>query len=184
MTKYILGAVAVVAIALGVRHFFGQKDAEWQARVERVSAMVQTERARADAVARQAVAFQTVADSLRAEAARRDTVIVTRIERLPVPPPDCEAFTLPRDSVILEQERRYGDILSAFDAERQASARLYSAFVATSFSADSLQAVLDDRPRPLSPLIPRVGLGVTAGICTTGQPCAAVGLTLSWEVKL
>jgi hypothetical protein len=185
MWKYILGAAAVVVVALGVRSFATKKDAEWQMRVERVQASADAALAIGASLREEALGLREAADSLALEAARRDTVIVTMIEELPAPPPDCEAFTLPRDSVILEQSRRHGDIMAAFGREREASARLYRAYVESSTAADSLQAVLDDRPRPLSPLIPSVGLGCVAGITVIGrQPDVACGLSLSWEVNL
>jgi hypothetical protein len=194
VVKYALGAVAVVAAVLVVRSWAGQRDAEWQERVERVQATAEAALAFGDSLRVEAAELGVVADSLKIEADRRDTVIVTKIKELPVivtkikelpaPPVDCEPFTLPRDSVIVLQEERYDAISEAFDRERQAAALLRQAEARARTAADSLSSVLDDRPRPLSPLIPKVGLGATAGICTTGQPCVAVGLTLSWEVRL
>jgi hypothetical protein len=184
VVKYALGAVAVVAAVLVVRSWAGQRDAEWQERVERVQATAEAALAFGDSLRVEAAELGVVADSLKIEADRRDTVIVTKIKELPAPPVDCEPFTLPRDSVIVLQEERYDAISEAFDRERQAAALLRQAEARARTAADSLSSVLDDRPRPLSPLIPKVGLGATAGICTTGQPCVAVGLTLSWEVRL
>lgn len=182
--KHALGAVAIVAAVLALRSFVGARDAEWQARVERESARAETALAIGDSLRVEATELEGLATSLAFQAEQRDTVIIRMIEELPAPPPDCEAFTAPRDSVIIEQEERYADVTAALDAQREATARLRVAEALARQSADSLLSVLDDRPRPLSPLIPTIGLGATAGVCTTGQPCVAVGLTLSWEVNL
>jgi hypothetical protein len=182
--KYGLGAVAVVAAVLAVRSWAGQRDAEWQARVERVQAQADAALAIGDSLRVEATSLGVVADSLKIESEKQDTVIVHMVEQLPAPPPDCEPFTLPRDSVIMFMEERHETITEAFERQREASALLRQAEARAREAADSLSSVLDDRPTPLSPFIPRVGLGATAGICTTGQPCVAVGLTLSWEVRL
>ena len=182
--KYGLGAAAIVAAVLTVRSVWAAKDAEWQERVERESARAEAALVVGDSLRVEAISLEARADSLETVAAQRDTVIQTRIVNLPAPTPDCEPFTAPRDSVIFLQAEQIEDVRSAFEAQREASARLRAAEAHARQAADSLLAVLDDRPRPLSPLIPKVGLGATAGICTTGQPCVAVGLSLSWEVKL
>jgi hypothetical protein len=184
LLKYALGAVAVVAAVLVVRSWAGQRDAEWQERVEREVARAEEALAIGDSIRVEAESYESLADSLATASKQRDTVIVRMVEELPAPPVDCEPFTAPRDSVIAEMAERHDDVAAAFEAEREAAALLRAAEARARVSADSLLAVLDDRPRPLSPLIPKVGLGATAGICTTGQPCVAVGLTLSWEVKL
>ena len=185
LVKYALGAVAVVAAVLIVRSWAGQRDAEWQQRVERVQATAEAALAIGDSLRVEATELGVVADSLKIEADRQDTVIVTRIEALPAPPVDCEPFTLPRDSVILLQEERYDTISEAFERQREASGLLRQAEARARLAADSLSAVLDARPRPLSPLIPSVGLGCTAGLSVmTAQPDVACGLTFSWEVNL
>jgi hypothetical protein len=184
LLQYALGAAAVVAAVLVVRSWAGQRDAEWQERVEREQARAEVLLAIGDSLRVEAASLGVVADSLYIEAEKRDTVIQRMVVELPAPPVDCEPFTLPRDSVILVMEERHETITDAFQKEREAAALLRTAEANARAAADSLSNVLDDRPKALSPLIPRVGLGATAGICMTGQPCVAVGLTLSWEVRL
>ena len=175
----------MVAAALAVRSYMGQRDAAWQARVE--SEMVRAEAALAigDQLREEATTLEGVVDSLYVEAQRQDTVIQQMIVELPAPPVDCEPFTLPRDAVILELGEQNDTISEALRQQREAAGLLRAAESRARAAADSLLAVLDDRPRPLSPFIPSVGLGCTAGISAlTRQPDVACGLTLSWEVKL
>lgn len=185
MVKYALGAVAIVAAVLVVRSWAGQRDAEWQERVEREMVRAEEALAVGDSLRVEARSYEEVADSLAVEAETRDTVIVTMVKELPAPPADCEPYTAPRDSVIVQQEERYDDITAAFEAERQAAALLRAAEAKARMAADSLSGVLSDRPRPLSPLIPSVGLGCTVGISPlTRRADAACGLSLQWEVNL
>jgi hypothetical protein len=182
--KYALGAVVIVAAVLAIRSFVGAREAEWHARVERETARAEAALEENATLREQAEELEGLATSLSFEAAKKDTVIVRMIEELPAPPADCEPFTAPRDSVIIEQRKQYASISEAYAYQRQATAKLRYAEFKARTAADSLLDVLADRPQPLSPLIPKVGLGATAGICTTGQPCVAVGLTLNWEVRL
>lgn len=182
--KYALGAAAVVAAVLIVRSYWSANDAEWQERVERESARAEAARDIGDSLRVEAESYEKLADALAISSAEKDEAIGLLMEELPTPPPDCEPFTAPRDSVIALQEERHDDDRAALEAERSATDQLRLAEAAARGATDSLLAVLNDRPRPLSPLIPSIGLGATAGLCTTGQPCVAVGLTLSWEVNL
>jgi len=184
MTKWVLGAVAILAAVLVTRSFIGQRDAEWQARVERERARAEVSLTVADAATTKAATLQIVADSLRIEAESQDTVIVTQIRNLPAPPPDCVPFTAPRDTVILTLKRQQMTTIAALRMQREANALLRIAEASAHSAADSLAAVLDDRPKPVSPLIPKVGVGPTFGICSTGEPCFAVGVQLTWEVNL
>lgn len=184
--KWALGAAAVVAAVLAVRSFIGARDAEWNARVERESARAEAALAVGDSLRQDAARAARAADSLAVEASIRDTVIQRVVERIPVvTPPECEPFTAPRDTAILLLKEQVATVTDAFERQREATARLRAAEQMARASADSLLAVLGDRPRPLSPLIPKVGLGCSAGVSVTrGAPDAACGLTLSWEVKL
>ncbi len=167
-----------------VRSVVGARDAEWQARVDRVIAYSEVSLAEGAVFRSNADSLSLLADSLRIEASRRDTVIQKMIVELPAPPAECESFTLPRDRVILLLEEQVTDITEEAALERSASQLLRLAEARARTSADSLRAVLDDRPRPLPSFIPRVGLGATAGVNSRGQPDVVFGLTLSWEVKL
>jgi hypothetical protein len=178
-----MGAVAIAAV-LVARSFINQRDAIWQERVEREMARATANLKAVDRAQEEAVRFQAAADSLLSLSREKDTVVVTMIEELPAPPPDCEAFTAPRDSVIRYLRDQRLNVLAALDAQRKAAALLQNAADQAAETADSLYSVLDDRPRPVSPLIPKVGIGMVAGLCTTGQPCVAGGLSLQWEVNL
>lgn len=182
--KYALGAAAVVVAVLMVRGLLGARDAEWNARVEREMDRAQVALGVNAGLRVEASELQALADSLRTEASRRDTVILKEIVSLPAPPAECESFTLPRDRVIFLQGEQITTLRTENNIVRQRAELLRRAEILARSSADSMLALLQDRPRPLSPLIPSIGLGATAGVCTTGQPCVAIGLTLSWEVKL
>ena len=182
--KSALWAVAILVAVLAARSILGAKDAKWQARVDVEMARAEIALLVGDSLRSEADSLREDVDALVLEAKNRQPVIVRMIETLLAPPLDALPFTAPRDSVIAVQQEQIEDLFFAIDAERKASGLLRAAEEQARMAADSLYAVLDDRPRPLSPLIPSVGIGATAGICTTGQPCVAVGFTLSWEVKL
>lgn len=182
--KYGIAGAAVVAAVLVARSFVNQRDAIWQERVEREMARAEESLRAVDRAQAEAAALEIAVDSLIAKDAIKDTVIITMIEELPAPPPDCEEFTAPRDSVIrLLREQRL-NVLEALRVQREAAALLQNAADQAATTADSLYSVLGDRPRPVSPLLPKVGVGVVAGLCTTGQPCVAGGLSVQWEVNL
>ena len=182
--RYIVGAAAIVAAVLTIRGMVGARDAEWQARVDRVISDTEVALAEGTVFRSNADSLTTLADSLRIEASRRDTVIQEMIVELPAPPAECETFTLPRDRVILTLGEQIVTITAEAEAERGAAQLLRLAEAHARMSADSLRAVLDDRPKPLPSFIPRIGLGATAGVNSHGQPDVVFGFTLSWEVKL
>lgn len=179
-----LVALAVLAGVAYASSVYLRKQDEWNARVERVEAIARAELARADSAEARATELQGLSDSLALLAEQRDTVIVRMIEELPAPPADCEPFTAPRDSVIVELGLRADDLLAAFNTERSAANQLRIAEARSRAAADSALAVLADRPLPKPGWIPEIGLGATAGVCTTGQPCVAVGVTMSWKLRL
>ncbi len=182
--RYIVGAAAVLVAVLAVRSIVGARDAEWQARVDRVLVSTSTALAEGAVHLSNADSLTTLADSLRVEASRRDTVIQKMIVELPAPTAGCEAFTLPRDNVIFTLGEQVIELTLVADTERSAAQKLRLAEALARLSADSLRAVLIDRPKPLPAFLPSIGLGVTAGVNTRGQPDVVFGLTLSWEVKL
>lgn len=182
--KWILGAAAIVVAVLVVRSFVSARDAEWQTRVEREMLRADAALAASDSLVDRATELEVLADSAFRKAETRDTVIIRMVEELPAPPADCEPFTAPRDSVIVAQEERYENISAAFEKQREAAVALRLAEASAHRAADSLAAVLDSRPRPLSPLIPEIGVGAFAGICSTGQPCVGLGVGVQWKVRL
>ena len=84
----------------------------------------------------------------------------------------------------MAMEERHENITAAFERQREAAVLLRAAEAEAHRAADSLAAVLDSRPRPLSPLIPEIGVGAFAGFCSTGQPCVGVGVGVQWKVRL
>ena len=182
--KYALGAAAILVAVLVVRSYTGGKEAEWQARADLAVAHAEEALAEGALARAEADSLQALADSLLSAGVRVETIVKEVIVNLPAPPTECEAFTLPRDKVILllgEQSTLYR---RSAEVQRAAADQLRVAEALARATADSLIIVIKNHPRPRPSLIPAVGLGATAGLCTTGQPCVAVGLTLSWEVKL
>ena len=182
--KWAVGAVAIVAAVLIVRSFVSARDADWHERVEREMVRADLALAAADSLVDRATELEGLATSLAFEAAKRDTVIIRMTRELPAPPPDCEPFTAPRDSVIVVMEERHDNITAAFAREREAAVLLRQAADRATTAADSLAAVLDSRPRPLSPFIPEIGVGAFAGFCSTGQPCVGIGVGVQWKLRL
>jgi len=182
--KWILGAAAVIAAVLIVRSFVSARDADWQERVEREMVRADVALAAADSLVDRATELEGLATSLAFEAEKRDTVIIRMVEELPAPPVDCEPYTAPRDRVIMAMEERHENITAAFERQREAAVLLRAAEAEAHRAADSLVAVLDSRPRPLSPLIPEIGVGAFAGFCSTGQPCVGIGVGVQWKVRL
>lgn len=182
--KLAVAAVALVAAVAYASSVYLRKQDEWNQRVAAETARAEAALAIGDSLRDRATELEGLATSLAFEAEKRDTVIVRMVEELPAPPADCEPFTAPRDSVIVELGLQVDDYREAFFNQKTATDQLRRAEALARASADSLLAVLDDRPLPRHPLIPEIGVGATAGVCTTGQPCVAVGLTLSWKVRL
>jgi hypothetical protein len=185
LTAALVGVLVLAAGALAFQSYLGQKDAEWHERVERETARAETLMAENEQLRTEAAELEAIADSALIAATERDTIIVNRIETLPAPTPDCEVFTAPRDSLIADMQGRHDKMLMVTSNYRNSLSLLHAAEAKARASTDSLLAVLDDRPKPRSPLIPEVGLGCAAGLSvTTGTPDAACGLSLSWKVRL
>ena len=179
-----LVALAVLAGVAFVSSLYLRQQDEWEGRVRVAEALAAENLTAADSLLAVAIRFEDEAIALAIQAEQRDTVIIRMIEELPAPPSEALPYTEPRDSVIAEMAARHDDISAAYESEREAAALLRLAEGRAHAAADSLMAVLDDRPIPRPGFIPEVGFGVTAGVCTTGQPCVAVGVTLSWKVRL
>jgi hypothetical protein len=175
---FICGAVQYV-VRLGFR--------EYEQRVERVTAQVDSLTERADSLAAAATRATERGDSLADVAAQTRARVITRLvhvlDTLPPAPDTCAAYIAPRDEAIDSLEAVIDEQSNAYAYQQDATARLMLAYRLATEASDSLSAVLKDRPR-LPPLwMPKVSGGVFAGVCTTG-PCAGVGIGLTWDVPL
>lgn len=160
--------------------------AEWETRVERVQEQARHQRERAKQAEAEADSLSEAAGrALRAaesaEARIRAQVDTVRAET----PPELREHPaiVQRDSLIgglLDESTR---LRRAFDLQRQASARLRAALASEKARGDSLSAVLEDRPGDRPWFLPRLGLGVAAGLDSRGLPNTVAGLTVSWEVR-
>lgn len=181
----VVSLVVIFSVTAG-KCYSGQR-AEWEARITRVEEHNRgLERQRREAVAR-ADSLQAANDSLvaRTDAEApliRERIVVVR-DSTPAGIAEHPAVVA-RDSIIddlLGESARYR---TAYMRERAASASLRVALKATVAARDSLQAVIDDRPGGRLWFIPRVGVGVAAGLDAGGKPRTVAGATLSWEIGL
>lgn len=132
---------------------------------------------------------QIIAEGLRARAARRDTVVMTRYRTMRdtlVIPDTCRAIVAFDDSTVAGLDSAYTDLQDAFLHEKEATAALSSQVLGLEHAYDSLSTAYDKATKPphlsfLAKLKPAIGPGVFAGLCTSGTPCAGVGITLSWR---
>lgn len=164
----------------------GREYRKWNERVEVALAFSARETARANALFVQAEADRTRADSLAADVAAgianvreririiRDTVVV---------PDTCQVFVIQRDSVINELLAENEQLFRAYDLQSTAASRLRDSYNILLVANDSLRTVLEARPIPPPAWMPTIGVGAIGGMCTTG-PCAGVGVSVSWKVRL
>lgn len=184
---WIAGACAL-CVVLGVQYFSRRAFAEYERRVAVVQGEVDSLVSVADSLANHSSALEHEADSLAAEVDRRSASVRERIvyvrDSLPPAPEPCDQYIEPRDEAIDSLSAIAHDVQLALDRQKEASAVLRAAYENSRTAVDSLSDVLDARPR-LPPLwIPKVSGGVFVGVCTNGQPCAGVGVGLTWEVPI
>lgn len=181
-------AVAVVAMAVVITDRCHRGNIEqWEQRVETLQRSHEATRARA-------------LDLLEAERARADSA-EARAERLRVQEPitreriDSVRVHTPielrdhpavaqRDSIIDSLIVQRDQWKALYEKESAANERLRRALGNAIADADSLSAVLDDRPGKRPWFIPRLGLGPGAGIDFDGEPYAGVGVNISWSISL
>lgn len=186
MKYLVVAAVVVLAFLAGAQAGDRSAAKEWEAR-----AMAATDSSR---VAMAAVAEATAAaDSAeaRADAAlaradslgRRTPERVVEVREVEVPA-YAVPFVAPRDSII-DDLLAENTALRVAEMERKAEVvSLRVALGRATASIASLQAVLDDRPRPAPWWRPSVGLGAFVGVCDNGRGCKGLGLTASWRIAL
>ena len=172
----VVAAVAIAALALG--NCYGSERQDWEDRIADVQLVVAQLRAQNEDLREQAAAHESITDSIVAVAEPLEQPLALQIDRvLPSLPPETR-------TLVLELQDQSARWQAAFRAERSRSQALLAAEATVRAAADSLQAALDARPGERPWWIPREGVGPYVGICTSGLPCAGVGATLSWEIKL
>lgn len=160
---------------------------QWEQRVEtlqrsheatraRALHLLEQERARADSAEQQAARLRVQEPLLRE---RIDSVRVQTPIELRDHPAVAE-----RDSIIDSLIVQRNKWKALYEEEHAANKRLRRALDNVLADADSLSAVLDDRPGDRPWFIPRLGLGPGAGIAFDGKPYAGVGVHLSWSISL
>lgn len=181
--------VAVLATLLVVSAAYGfvkdHQASEWEQRAVVALDSTETWMARARSLQEAAGAWSRQAHELADRAQQRDTVIVESIRTVrESTPPEIrvEPSVVARDSIIDELVVTNNHWQQAF--EQQARAYILSQESARTYkiAADSLRAVLEDRPEPRAWWIPQVGVGGFTGYCPNLGTCSGVGVTLSWRI--
>lgn len=180
----VLIAAVVIAAAVVSGLFVDREFREWNRRVEEVQEFAESETARADSAVARGRAAQAAADLTRAEAVRLTIANRERIAALDtVVPEECEEVVAVRDTLIREVLVESDTWRLAFEKQRKASTQFISAQRRQSVVIDSLMLVLDARPRPRPAWLPTVSVGPFVGFCVNGQPCAGIGVGLTWKVR-
>lgn len=178
--RYFLAGAAITVLAAAVAHVILTSEFERRAQAaEALADSLQT--VAAHAVAR-ADSAEARVDTIEVRVAVRDTVIRRIMTELPVPTVQCLKETAPRDSIIRLQDQQIADLQVALDEQQSATTDLRSALDATQEALDSTLSALSARPR--FTFAPEITLGGFAGICTTGQPCAGLGVGIGFRIPI
>jgi len=178
-------AVALVVAAAGLAGLRARDSRVWETRAVHALALADTATSRADSLEAVASAANTRAEEMAELAAQRGRLAQQRVVEIRerAVPDTCLSYTTPRDEVIdtlLVSVDRWG---AAWGEGVAARVALTSANLSLRLVADSMSAVLRDRPGGRSAWVPTVGLGLFTGLCVGGDPCAGVGVTLSWSIR-
>jgi hypothetical protein len=128
------------------------------------------------------------ASEIAQRAAKRDTVVRTRLVEIRAEPvPDtCRRLVAQRDSVINTLLVTATTWNEAFTKQKAATALLQrenEALFASNIALDSAYRLLHRPPRRslLGRLVrPSMRPGAFVGVCTDGKPCSGIGATLTW----
>lgn len=187
-SKYLIGLL--VAVALVAAAMWGQRTVsslrEQAARQKGAADML-----RAEARQWQVMAdgYQQQAEALYKRAAKRDTVIMTRyretLDTLTIEE-DCEEVAEFFSVIVDTLSVANAELESAYEHQKMATGAMLAQVRGLEHAYDSLATAYETLARPparslFKKLVPDVRPGVFAGVCTTGTPCAGVGITLSWS---
>lgn len=182
--KYALPALLVVVLLIWWQGRQHDAVTRWEAHVEAAQLEAKKNAARADSLViasdmyrEQADSIQLVADSIAAIRPR----LIVRIDSVPVPA-EAVPFTAPRDTLITVLTAENESLRSVAKRLQMSTSDALTANALLRASVDSLSSVLDRRPKPRSRLIPTLGAGIMAGVCSDMRPCSGVGITLSWRL--
>lgn len=183
----ILAAVVVIAVVVAGQCVH-QNESEWEDRVERLQKDFAESRARYEEALEDAKERADSAETLAEEARAHQPAIEKRIRTVRVEtPPDLEDHPaiVVRDSIIDAQQDQIGRWRSAFEQQRRAFLDLQEVAEDALAQADSLSAVLGDRPSGRPWWLPRLGVGPYVGVNAKGEPSIGpVSAHISWEIKL
>lgn len=173
------------ALTLGVAFALSGRNAarEWEARAAEAESLAERLAARALAAEDAAKAERARADSAAAWAEAERSRIrpkVVEVREIEVPAP-CEQYTAPRDTLLDALAAEADGWREAWTRQKRVAGELRAALDLRSAAADSLAAVLADRPAPRNSWWPDLAVGPFVGVCADVRPCAGVGVTLSWS---
>lgn len=185
LRKAALPLIVAVLVAVVFGYCYRQSRSEWERRAADAVTRADSLQKRVRVLTDSARLFENRADTLSSKAAKADTIIRQRIVRVRAETPDSLAHVpavVERDAIIDSLQIEVSDLRSAFESEKEANARLHMALDRATERGDTLAAVLKDRPKPPPWFIPKIVLGPSAGLQTTGKPYTGVGVTLGWEI--
>lgn len=185
----ILAIVVLAVVVLTVaNHCYQNSVSEWEARIERIQGQLAAERKLVETTKKEAAEIIAAVNERADSLAARAPEIRTRIIEVQAETPDSlrgEPAIVQRDSIIADLREEADGWRSAFERQREASAKLAAALEIVEASRDSLAAAVADRPGERPWYLPRIGVGPYAGVDATGRPSAGpVAVTLNWEIKL
>ncbi len=178
--KWVLIAVGVTVLVLGVGRCYGSRADEWEARVK--VALVESESLRSRVVDLQAEAevlrSQAVASAEEAEA--REPVIRERIVQLP---PAETPGEVERDEIIVELALNRDEWKLAYELSEIANGRITQALGLALTRGDSLHVILEARPGKKPWWVPELILGPFVGACVpSATPCAGFGVAIGIRI--
>lgn len=204
-------AVVFVAVPLGIRSILNERAWEVRVdsvqtiadrELERsrvLEALAERWEARAHELAATAEEIQNRADREAATLSAERGETAQRVREVQAETPDDlrdHPAIVQRDEIITELsdanvrwELAYGKLSTAYDTLSTAYTlsvtrgdSLRAALYAATAAADSLNAVLDDRPGRSPWWRPEIGLGPSVGLQADGTTYAGVGVHLHWEI--
>lgn len=178
--KYFLAGATVTVLLAAVAHF--ALASEFERRARAAEALADSLQQVAQHAVARADSAEARVDTIEVRVAVRDTVIRRIVTELPVPTVQCLKETAPRDSIIHLQDLQIADLRVALDEEQSAAGDLRIALDATQTALDSTLSALAARPK--FTFAPEITVGGFAGICTTGQPCAGIGVGVGFRIPI
>ena len=187
LVRYLIIGGILALVALAANRCYNINADEWERRVLVIQKQVEFQKDLAKTAEQRADKAEAEAAALASEAQTQEIIIRERIDSVFVQTPvelrDHPAI-VKRDEIIAELIVESSTWKSAYEAQLKASVSLRVANSELHTALDSTLAVLEDRPTTKPWWIPSLGFGPFVGVCTEPKPCAGVGVTVSWSLKV